>query len=82
MIQSQVYAKNRQSPSNEADWIAAYKKRVLVSDRDDNYDIAAVITNDGIYGHAMMHYSYNRAKDGNYHPCYNFVSDDELRFYL
>ena len=82
MFYSSVYAKNRPSPYNEEDWISAYKRRVPSSSNDDNYDIAAVVTNTGINGHAMMHYSYNRSKDGNYHICYNFVSDDELRYYM
>lgn len=79
---SQVNAKNRQSPWNEDDYIRAYKKAVPSAENDDNYDIAAVITTSGYIGHAMMHYSYNRSHDGNYHICYNFVSDDELKNYM
>ena len=82
MFYSSVYAKNRPSPYNESDWIAAYKRRVTISNLDDNYDIAAAVTNTGVYGHAMMHYSDNRSKDGNFHLCRNFVSDDELRYYM
>lgn len=78
----QVTAKNRTSPLNEDAYIQAYKKMVPSAANDDNYDIAAVITINGIYGHAMMRYSYNRSHDGNYHTCYNFVSDDELRFLM
>ena len=79
---SSVSAKNRPSPVNEQDWIAAYKRRIPTASYEDNYDIAAVVTESGIPGHAMMHYSDNRSKDGRYHPCRNFVSDDELKYYM
>ena len=79
---AQVSAKNRPSPWNEDDFIEAYKRAVPSSVNEDNYDIAAVITISGYQGHAMMHYSYNRSRDGNYHTCYNFVSDNELRRYM
>ena len=82
MFYSNVYAKNRPSPSNEPDWIAAYKRRVPSSVYDDVYDIAAVVTDSGIRGHAMMHYSDNRSNDNNFHWCRNFVSDDELQYYM
>lgn len=82
MRRETVYARNRMSPNNESDYIEAYKKVVPSALKDDNYDIAAVVTNDGCYGHALMHYSYNRSKDSNYHICYSFVSDDELRKYM
>ena len=77
-----VFAKNRQSPWNEDEFIEAYKKVVPESEKKDNYDIAAVITYDGYYGHAMMNESDNRSHDSQYHYCYNFVSDDELRQYM
>ena len=82
MFYSGVYAKNRPSPFNEAEYIAAYKKKVFAANYDDVYDIAAVVTDSGIRGHAMMHYSDNRSKDNNYHWCRNFVSDDELSYYM
>ena len=82
MRYSQVSAKNRQSPSNEDAYIEAYKKVFPNAEREDSFDIAAVVTISGVYGHAMMHYSYNRSRDGNYHTCYNFISDDELRYYM
>ncbi len=82
MRYSQISAKNRPSPSNEDAYINAYKKVVPSASRDDNYDIAAVVTINGTYGHAMMHYSDNRGHDNDYHTCYNFVSDDELRYYM
>ena len=79
---AQVIAKNRTSPYNEDDYIEAYKKAVPSANNDDNYDIAAVVTMSGYIGHAMMYYSDNRSHDNNYHTCYNFVSDDELRRYM
>lgn len=82
MRYSEVRAKNRVSPSNEDALIEAYKKAVPSAANYDSYDIAAVVTISGIYGHAMMHYSDNRSHDDDYHTCYNFVSDDELRYYM
>ena len=82
MQQYFVYAKNRPSPYNEDAFIEAYKKAVPVANRSDNYDIAAVITNMGICGHALMNQSDNRSRDNHYHNCYHFVSDDELRHYM
>ena len=82
MRYSQVTAKNRTSPSNEDAYIEAYKKVVPSAENEDNYDIAAVITIYGVYGHALMHQSYNRSHDDDYHTCYHFVSDDELRLYM
>ncbi len=77
-----IYAKNRPSPYNEQDYIEAYKKAWSYNVTDDSYDIAAVVTQSGTYGHALMYYSYNRSKDNEYHACYNFISDDELRLYM
>ncbi len=82
MRYSQVSAKNRPSPLNETAYIEAYKRFFPKAEKEDNYDIAAVINIYGMYGHAMMHYTYNRSHDGNYHTCYNFISDDELRYYM
>ena len=82
MYSSQVLAKNRPSPYNEEEYIAAYKKVITRATEDDNYDIAAVVTISGINGHALMYYSYNRSKDNQYHSCYDFVSDDELKRYF
>lgn len=77
-----VLAKNRPSPANEDEYIEAYKKVVPSAAGRDNKDIAAVITSTGIYGHALMYYTYNRGHDSEYHTCYHFVSDDELRRYM
>ena len=82
MRYSYVLAKNRVSPFNEDEYISAYKKAVPESLNDDNYDIAAVITYDGVCGHALMHQSYNRSHDNQYHQCKYFVSDSELRYYM
>lgn len=79
---SSAYAKNRPSPWNEDDYIEAYKKVIPSATRDDNYDIAAVVTYGGVNGHALMLYSYNRSHDESYHICYDFVSDDELSYYM
>lgn len=82
MRQSTVLAKNRPSLANESDWITAYKKVFPSAANEDSYDISAVITISGYVGHAQMHQSYNRAHDGQYHTCYNFITDDDLRNYL
>lgn len=82
MRYNQISAKNRPSPWNEDAYIEAYKKVIPSATNDDNYDIAAVISISGIYGHALMHQSYNRSHDDGYHTCYHFVSDDELRYYM
>lgn len=82
MRQSFVYAKNRPSPSNENDYIAAYLRVFPYANHPDSYDVSAVITRDGIQGHALMNESDNRSKDGDYHLCKDFISDDELRYYL
>ncbi len=77
-----VLATNRQSPSNEDEWIRAYKKAVPSAENEDSYDIAAVVTVGGCIGHAMMRQSDNRSHDDDCHMCYNFVSDDELRRFM
>lgn len=82
MILQKATAKNRPSPYNEEDFIIAYKKVFPEAERDDNYDIAAVVSLYGTNGHAMMYYSYNRSRDGKYHEVRNFISDDELRYYM
>ncbi len=82
MQYSVVMAKNRPSPSNEDEYVAAYKVLVPQATRSDLYDIACVTTYSGINGHAMMYYSDNRSHDNSYHRCINFVSDDELRRHM
>ena len=78
----EVQARNRQSPYNEEDFIEAYKRIYPNADLEDDYDISAVVTMGGTLGHALMFYSYNRSHDNEYHHCYNFVSDDELKQYF
>ena len=82
MRYSFVYAKNRPSPWNEDDYITAYKKVYPNAAKEDKYDISAVITKGSIYGHALMSQSDNRSRDNEYHFCFDFVSDDELKKYL
>ena len=82
MRYSEIRAKNRVSPLNEDAYIEAYKRAVPIASNYDSYDIAAVVTITGINGHAMMHYSDNRSHDNDYHTCYNFISDDELKYYM
>ena len=82
MRYERVRARNRPSPVNEEKYIEAYKKIVPAANRSDNYDIAAVVTAYGTYGHALMHYSDNRSRDDSFHDCLYFVSDDELRLYF
>ena len=82
MRSQSVLAKNRQSPVNEDRLVEAYKKAYPISRLEDNYDIAAVITMSGLIGHAMMYSSYNRSHDNQYHMCYNFITDDELVYYM
>ena len=79
---SRVLAKNRPSPYNEDDYIEAYKKAVPESKNEDYYDIAAVVTDSGYIGHALMYFSDNRSHDNLFHQCKYFVSDDELRYYM
>lgn len=72
-------ARNRKSPSNEEDFIAAYKELNPSSKRKDGYDIAAVLTSNGEKGHALMDESFNRGRDYQYHHVKNFIPDSELK---
>ena len=81
-MENYIWAKNRQSPSNEDEWIEAYKKAVPSSKNYDLYDIAAVVTQEGINGHGLVYFSDNRSRDGNYHKCYHFIPDYRLRLFL
>lgn len=78
---NKVLVKNRPSPFNEADYIAAYKKYNPSAETEDNLDIACVVDFNGNYGHCLMNASDNRSKDDSYHWGYNFVSDSYLRMY-
>lgn len=71
--------KNRRSPKNEEDCIAAYIKANPKAKRKDDMDIAAVITKDGIKGHGRLSESINRSHDTNYHRIIDFIADDELK---
>ena len=72
-------AKNRKSPNNEENYIAAYKKINSKANTQDNYDIAAVITKDGTRWHGLLPEDINRGHDENYHRVKNFIPDSELR---
>ena len=71
-------ARNRKSPSNEDEYIAAYKEMNPSSKRSDGYDIAAVVTSSGEKGHALMPEGFNRSRDHQYHHVKDFISDIEL----
>ncbi len=71
--------KNRKSPENESEYIAAYKKANPKANRPDGKDIAAVRAKNGEPGHALMNPSLNRGKDKGYHVGEDFISDKELR---
>ena len=71
--------KNRPSPKNERDYIAAYKKVNPSASKSDGKDIAAVRTKNGESGHALMNPSDNRSKDRAYHRGEGFVPDKTLR---
>lgn len=70
---------NRKSPSNEDKYIRAYKELNPESNRNDNYDISAVIAVNGERGHALLDQSINRSKDSDVHRGYEFISDNALR---
>lgn len=70
---------NRRSPSNEADFINAYKELNPRASHKDNLDIAAVRTKDGTPGHALLNQSINRGKDREVHIGQSFIPDKELK---
>lgn len=70
---------NRRSPSNEADYISAYKEMNPRANRKDNLDVAAVRSKDGTLGHALVTQSANRSHDKNNHIGQNFIPDKELK---
>ena len=74
--------KNVSSPTNEKDYINAYKSLVPSSNKKDRYDIAAVKAKDGTRGHVLLDQSINRSKDDQYHHGKQFVSNDELRKHM
>lgn len=75
-------AKNWESPYNEDVYIAAYKKANPRAESKDGYDIACVVNENKVPGHALMKASKNRSKDTNYHWVYDFIPDYELRLYI
>lgn len=62
---SNKIVKNIKSPSNENDYRQVYKKLNKNANKNDELDIAAVKTKDGIKGHALLHQKHNRSKDIN-----------------
>lgn len=71
--------KNRTSPKNENDYIAAYIKENPAAKKQDGMDISSVITKDGIRGHGLLSEDINRSHDKDYHRIKNFIPDSELR---
>lgn len=71
--------KNRTSPKNEDDYIAAYLKANPEAKKQDGMDISAVITKDGIRGHGLLAEEINRSHDKDYHRVKNFIPDSELK---
>ncbi len=79
---SNKIVKNIKSPSNENDYRQVYKKLNKNANKNDELDIAAVKTKDGIKGHALLHQKNNRSKDDKQHIGYEFISDKELNKYI
>ncbi len=71
--------KNRMSPKNENDYIAAYIKKNPSAKRQDGMDIAAVITKDGTRGHGLLPEDINRSHDKDYHRIKDFIPDNKLK---
>lgn len=71
--------KNRTSPKNEEDYIAAYIKENPAAKKQDGMDIAAVTTKDGIKGHGLLPEDINRGHDKGYHIIKDFIPDEELK---
>ena len=71
--------KNRTSPKNENDYIAAYLKANPAAKKEDGMDISAVITKDGTRGHGLLPEEINRSHDKDYHRVKNFIPDSELK---
>ena len=71
--------KNRMSPKNENDYIAAYIKENPSAKKQDGMDIAAVITKDGTRGHGLLPEDINRSHDKDYHRIKDFIPDNKLK---
>ena len=71
--------KNRTSPKNEDDYIAAYLKENPAAKKEDGMDVAAVVTKDGVKGHGLLPEDINRGHDKEYHRIKNFIPDSELK---
>lgn len=71
--------KNRKSPSNEDEFINAYKRLNKDACKSDDMDIAAVRAKDGTLGHVLLPADINRSKDSAYHIGKGFITDLELK---
>ena len=71
--------KNRKSPANEADYIAAYLQKNPSAKKADGMDVAAVIAKDGTRGHGLLSEEFNRSHDKNNHIIKDFIPDNELK---
>ena len=71
--------KNRISPKNEDDYIAAYIKQNPAAKKQDGMDISAVTAKDGTRGHGLLPEDINRSHDKDYHRIKNFIPDSELK---
>ena len=73
-------AKNRPSPSNERDFIAAYMKMNASAGKvGDSLDVAAVVTTNGEKGYGLMPEAFNRSRDSGFHNVKDFVAESELK---
>lgn len=71
--------RNRKSPSNEEAFILAYLKVNCKDKKDDNMDVAAVITKSGERGHGLLPQEINRSHDNKYHRIKEFIPDKVLK---
>lgn len=72
-------ARNRTSPKNESEYIAAYLKQNPSAKKTDGLDVAAVMTKSGVKGHGLLSEENNRSHDKEYHRVKSFIPDSELK---
>lgn len=72
-------ARNRKSPSNEAEYIQQYLKLNPTAKKNDGLDIAAVIAKDGTKGHGLLSEEINRSHDNKNHIVKDFIPDSKLK---
>ena len=73
------FGRNRRSPANEDAYVQEYLKRNPSAKKNDNLDVAAVITKDGIKGHGLLKEEFNRSHDKKNHIIKDFIPDSELK---